>query len=74
MWYWKNGLILLAFLLIFYQLVRGLVALVRSPTGATRTARALTWRMLFSLCVFLMLIVGFYAGVWVPAPPVIGTV
>lgn len=65
---WEKALLLFIFVFIFYLLLRALIALIRSPADTTRMARALTGRMLFSVLAFVLLIAGFYGGIFVPGP------
>ncbi len=53
-------------LVILYCLGSGLVFLVRDGKGTTRMAKALTWRIVLSICLFLFLMMAYFLGWIVP--------
>ena len=61
MW-WLKVLILLLMAAAVFSLFRGLGALMRSDGHSKATARALTWRVVFCVSVFLLLLVSTWAG------------
>ncbi|MBA3979031.1 MAG: DUF2909 domain-containing protein [Alcanivorax sp.] len=63
MW-WLKVLILLLVAAAVVSLFRGLAALMRSDGRDKGTARALTWRVGFSVAVFLLLVVSTWMG-WI---------
>ena len=59
------------FVILFIALIIGSLAsalffLVKDKGGSTRTVRALTWRVVFSIALFAMLMLGFHFG-FIPA-------
>lgn len=53
-------------ILIFASLASALVFLLRDRNGGTRTVKALSMRIGFSLALFLLLMAGFYFGIIPP--------
>lgn len=51
---------------IFWSLGSGLFYLIKDPTGKKRTVKALTWRIILSLALFLMLFLGYALGLITP--------
>lgn len=51
-------------LVILYCLGSGLFFLIREKPGSTRMVKALTWRIVLSFCLFLMMLVAYFLG-WV---------
>jgi hypothetical protein len=59
------------FVILFIALIIGSLAsalyfLVKDKGTSTRTVRALTWRVVFSIALFAMLMLGFHFGI-IPA-------
>jgi len=59
-------LIILAFLAIVYSLASGLYFLLNDKPGASRTARALSWRIGLSIMLFALIMLGIASGVIQP--------
>jgi Na+-driven multidrug efflux pump len=57
-------LIILMLVAIFASLFMALFSLFRSPSGSTRTVKALTCRISLSIGLFILLIVGHFLG-WI---------
>ena len=56
------------FVIIFIALIIGSMAsalyfLIKDKGNSTRTVRALTWRVVFSIALFAMLMLGFHFGI-----------
>jgi hypothetical protein len=56
------------FVIIFIALIIGSLAsalyfLIKDKGTSTRTVRALTWRVVFSIVLFAMLMLGFHFGI-----------
>ncbi|HSD40820.1 MAG TPA: twin transmembrane helix small protein [Burkholderiales bacterium] len=59
--------VVLAFVvLILASLFSGLFFLIRDQGKSKRTVKALTWRVGFSLALFLLLLAGYYFGLIKP--------
>ena len=56
-------IVILFVLLIIASMASALFFLVRDKGASTRTVRALTWRVVFSIVLFAMLMLGFHFGV-----------
>lgn len=56
--------IIIMMFIIFATLINGLIALVRDKGQTKRTAKALTWRIVLSLGLFVFLFVCFSFG-WI---------
>ena len=57
-------IIVIAFvLLIVLSLGSALYFLIKDRGGSTRTARALTWRVVLSITLFVLLMLGFHFGI-----------
>ena len=54
--------VLLFIFLILASLGSALYFMVRDKGTSTRTARALTWRIVFSIALFALLMLGFHFG------------
>lgn len=54
--------VLLFIFLILASLGSALYFMVRDKGGSRRTARALTWRIVFSITLFALLMLGFHFG------------
>lgn len=59
-------IVIIMLLAIFASLFSALVFLFRDQGRGTRTAKALTWRVGFSITLFLLLMAGFYFGIISP--------
>lgn len=59
-------LIILAFLAIVYSLASSLYFLLNDKPGASRTARALSWRIGLSIMLFALIMLGIASGVIQP--------
>jgi hypothetical protein len=55
--------VLLFIVLILASLGSALIFLVRDKGASTRTARALTWRVVLSIVLFALLMLGYHFGV-----------
>jgi hypothetical protein len=55
--------VILFILLIVASMASALFFLVRDKGTSTRTVRALTWRVVFSIALFAMLMLGFHFGI-----------
>ena len=69
-----NAFIVLVFLAILASLVSGMFYLIRDKGNSPRTVKALTWRISLSLGLFILLIIGYAAGIVkphdvIPDPP-----
>lgn len=67
-----KGVIILMIIAIFVSLTGGMMFLVKDKGEGTRTVKSLTVRIVLSLALFVMLIVGFATGLIKPhgvAPP-----
>ena len=60
-------LVTLLLVLILFSLLSGLVYLIRDRGHGERTVKALTWRIGLSLALFLVLMAGYYLGLFQPA-------
>lgn len=58
--------IVVALLAVIGSLALGLVRLVKDRGQSTRLVRALTFRIALSLALFLLLMIGIFAGIIVP--------
>lgn len=58
-----KGFIVVMLVLIFVSLFSALVMLFRSGGQGTGTAKALTWRIVLSITLFVVLMAGFYFGI-----------
>lgn len=56
--------VILFILLIVASMASALFFLVRDKGTSTRTVRALTWRVVFSIALFAMLMLGFHFGMF----------
>ena len=54
--------VILFILLIIGSMASALFFMVRDRGSSTRTVRALTWRVVFSIALFEMLMLGFHFG------------
>jgi Protein of unknown function (DUF2909) len=54
--------VILFILFIIASMASALYFLVRDRGASTRTVRALTWRVVFSIVLFAMLMLGFHFG------------
>jgi hypothetical protein len=52
----------LLLLIIIYCLGSAMYFMLSGKSHPTSMAKALTWRVILSLCVFLLLMIGFYLG------------
>ena len=59
-------LVYLLVALILISLASGLVYLIRDRGQGERTVKALTWRIALSLALFLVLMAGYYLGLFQP--------
>ncbi len=57
-------IIILLLILVLYCLASGLWFLAKEERGSTKLARALTWRIILSVCLFLFLIFAYFMG-WI---------
>lgn len=57
----------LLLVLILFNLLSGLVYLIRDRGHGERAVKALTWRIGLSVALFLALLAGHYLGLWQPA-------
>lgn len=69
-----KGIIILLLVIIFISLTTGMLFLIQDKGKSDRTVKSLTVRIVLSLIVFIMLIVGFATGILKPhglpqAPP-----
>ena len=55
-------IVILFILLIIGSMASALFFMVRDRGNSTRTVRALTWRVVFSIALFAMLMLGFHFG------------
>lgn len=58
--------VILFIALILASLASALFFLVKDKGASTRTVRALTWRVVFSIALFALLMIGFHFG-FIPA-------
>jgi len=56
----------LLIVLILFSLLSGLVYLIRNRGQGDRTVQALTWRIALSIVLFLVLMAGYYLGLFPP--------
>ncbi len=56
-------IVLLLVFLILASLGSALYYLIKDKGTSTRTAKALTWRVIFSITVFALLMLGYYFGI-----------
>ena len=56
-------IVILFILLIIGSMASALFFMVRDKGNSTRTVRALTWRVVFSIALFAMLMLGFHFGI-----------
>ena len=56
-------LVILFIILILASLGSALFFLVKDKGGSTRMVRALTWRVVFSIVLFALLLLGFHFGI-----------
>jgi hypothetical protein len=56
--------IILILIAIFASLFAALFSLFNSPSGSTRTVKALTYRISLSIGLFILLIIGHFLG-WI---------
>lgn len=54
--------VIIFILLIIGSLASALFFLIKDKGSSTRTVRALTWRVVFSIALFAMLMLGFHLG------------
>jgi hypothetical protein len=59
---------MIVFVIIFIALIIGSLAsalyfLIKDKGSSTRTVRALTWRVVFSIVLFALLMLGFHFGI-----------
>jgi hypothetical protein len=54
--------VVLLIVLIFASLGSALYFLVKDKDASTRTAKALTWRVVFSITLFALLMLGYHFG------------
>lgn len=54
--------VILFIVLIFASLGSALYFLVKDKGASTRTAKALTWRVVFSITLFALLMLGYHFG------------
>jgi O-antigen/teichoic acid export membrane protein len=59
-------LVTLLLILILLSLLSGLFYLVRDRGRSERTVKALTWRIGLSIALFLVLMAGYYLGLFQP--------
>ncbi|NKB46908.1 MAG: twin transmembrane helix small protein [Legionellales bacterium] len=59
-------IIIAIMLIILYSLGSGLYYLVRDEGKTKRTVKSLTWRIVLSLSLFFLLLLGYLAGWWQP--------
>ena len=57
-------IVILFILLIIGSMASALFFMVRDKGNSTRTVRALTWRVVFSIALFAMLMLGFHFGLF----------
>ena len=55
--------VILFVVLILVSLGSALYFMVKDKGGSTRTAKALTWRVVFSITLFALLMLGFHFGI-----------
>lgn len=55
-------IVLIFIVLILASLGSALYFMIRDKGGSTRTARALTWRVVFSITLFMLLMLGYHFG------------
>jgi hypothetical protein len=55
-------IVLILIVLIFTSLGSALYFLVKDKGASTRTAKALTWRVVFSITLFALLMLGYHFG------------
>jgi hypothetical protein len=55
--------VILFILLIIASMASALFFMVKDRGASTRTVRALTWRVVFSIALFAMLMLGFHFGI-----------
>ena len=55
--------VILFVVLILVSLGSALYFMVKDKGGSTRTAKALTWRVVFSITLFALLMLGYHFGV-----------
>ena len=59
-------LVIVLIVLILFSLLSGLVYLIRDQGSSERTVKALTWRIVLSIALFLVLMTGYYLGLFQP--------
>jgi hypothetical protein len=59
-----KAIVLLLFVFIFFSLGSALFYLVRDKKSSTRAVKALTWRIILSIIVFILLMIAFAMG-WI---------
>ena len=59
-------IIIAIMLIILYSLGSGLYYLVKDEGKTNRTVKSLTWRIILSLSLFLLLVLGYLVGWWQP--------
>jgi len=62
-------IVLILFAAIFFSLTRGMFGLVRGKNKSTETVKALTWRIVLSVILFLLLLLAFAMG-WITPHPI----
>ena len=66
-----KAIIILFLILIFFSLGSALYFLMRDKSGSEREIKALTWRIVLSCILFVLLLVAFALG-WISPHPVGG--
>lgn len=59
----------IVFLVILYCLASGLYYLVREGTSSVNLVKALTWRIILSVCLFAFILLAYFLG-WLHPNPV----
>jgi TRAP-type C4-dicarboxylate transport system permease large subunit len=59
-------IIIVIMLIVLYSLGSGLYYLVKDEGKTKRAVKSLTWRIVLSLSLFLLLVIGYLAGWWQP--------
>ncbi len=57
-----KAVVIIFIFLIIASMASALFFMVRDKGASTRTVRALTWRVVFSIVLFAMLMLGFHFG------------
>ena len=63
---WVKILVVFVFLLIVYNLFRALFFMIKGPGNSEAMAKSLTYRVAFSLALFILLLILFASGIIQP--------